>query len=157
MATMLVAAGMTAATMSTVGTVFTVLSATSAVIGGIASYQQGQDEADRAELQSRAEEINGRMQAIAVNDELLKTLSMNNASAAATGLQSSGSVARAGEAAQRKATQELNVNRFNTEMKVSGLKRKAKSAAQAGTTALTGSLFDAVGTAGSAFKTVKET
>jgi len=157
MASLLLAAGAAASTASTVGTVMSVISTAATVAGGISSYQQGQAAADQAELQSRAEEVNGRMQAIATNEELLKTLSRNNAVAAATGIQSSGSVARAQEAAQRNAAQELNVNRFNTEMNKSALNQKAEVASNRGTNALAGSLFDAVGSGYSTYSKIKGT
>ncbi len=152
MAELLIIAGMSAAAASTTGAVLTGLSAIASVAGGISSYQQGQAAEDQAELQARAAEVNGRMDAIATNDELLKTLSMNNASAAAAGIQSSGSVARANEAVQRKAAQELNVNRFNTSMEVSALNQKAKQASNRGKVAMAGSLFEAVETGRSAYK-----
>lgn len=161
MASLLVAAGVSAATASSVAattaTVLTVASTATAVVGGISSYQAGQDAEDHAELQARAAEVNGRMQAIATNEELLKTLSMNNAVAGAAGLQSSGSVARANEAAQRQAAQELNVNRFNTSMEVSALNQKAVTASNTGKVAAIGSLFDAIDTGTDAYKKFKET
>lgn len=144
MATLLLAAGASAATASTAGTVFSVLSAAASVAGGISSYQQGQAASKNAELQAKAAEVNGRMRAIATNDELLKTLSRNNAVAAASGIQGTGSVARANEAAQRQAATELSTNRFNTEMEKTALTRKAEVASNTGTMAAAGSLFDAV-------------
>lgn len=157
MVSLLVAAGVSAAAAGTVGTALTAVSVLSTVAGGISSYQQGQAQADQAELQSRAADVNGRMEAISTNEELLKTLSMNNAVAGAAGIQSSGSVARAGEAASRKAAQELDVNRFNTEMQKTALTSKASAAKRGGTAALAGSLFDAVGTGAGAYKKYKET
>jgi len=157
MASLLVAAGVGAATASTAGTVMSVISTAATIAGGISSYQQGQAAQDQAEMQARAEEVNGRMQAIATNDELLKTLSRNNAVAAASGIQSSGSVARAQEAAQRQASIELSTNRFNTEMNKSALNQKAEVASNRGKAALAGSLFDAVGTGYSSYSKIKGT
>ena len=155
--TMGVSAAAAASAASTAATVFSVASAAATVAGGISSYQQGQAAQDQADLQARATEVNGRMQAIATNEELLKTLSRNNAVAAASGIQSSGSVARAQEAAQRQAAQELSTNRFNTEMDKSALNRKADVASNRGKTALAGSLFDAVGSGYARYGQIKGT
>lgn len=158
MATLLLTAlGTSAATASTAGTVFTALSAAATVAGGISSYQQGQAASEQAELQARAAEVNGRMQAIATNNELLKTLSRNNARAAASGIQSSGSVARANEAAQRQAATELSTNRFNTEVEKTALTRKAEIASNQGKFQLAGSLFDAVDTGTKRYTSIKGT
>jgi hypothetical protein len=157
MAELLLLAGMSAASAGTAATALTGLSLVASVAGGISSYQQGEAQADQMELQARAAEVNGRMDAIATNTEMLKTLSRNNAGAAAAGLKSTGSVARANEAAQRKAAQELSVNRFNTEMEVSALNQKAESASRGSKVALVGSLFDAVNTGSGAYNKIKGT
>jgi len=140
-----------------VGTVLTGVSALAGIASGISSYQQGQAQADRAELQARAEEVNGRMQGIAVNEELLKTMSRNNASAAAQGIQSSGSVQRAQEAAQENAAQQLSVNTFNTEMNKTALTTKATNIRRGSKVQLAGSLFDTVSSGASAFTKIKGT
>lgn len=155
MVTLLIAAGVSAATAGTIGTAMTAVSLLATVAGGVSSYVQGEAESDQLELQARMAEVNGRMEAIETNEELLRTISMNNASAAAGGIQSSGSVARASEEAQRQASRELNVNRFNADMQKSALLEKADQASRGGKMALAGSLFDAVGTAGSGFKKYK--
>ena len=142
---------------ATVGSVLTGVSALAGIASGISSYQQGQAQADRAELQSRAAEVNGRMEAIAVNEQLLKTLSRNNAVAAASGIQSTGSVQRAQEAAQIQASQELSVNRFNTEMQKTALTRKAENIRSGSKVQLAGSLFDTVSSGASAFTKIKGT
>lgn len=150
-------AAATSASLFTLGNVMTGISVLSGVASGISSMNQADAQEDQARLQARAEEVNGRMRAIAVNEELLKTLSRNNAVAAASGLQSSGSVARANEAAQRKAAEELNINRFNTETQKTALTQKATSASNVGKNVLAGSLFDAVETSYGAYKKIKET
>jgi len=142
---------------ATVGSVLTGVSALAGIASGISSYQQGQAQADRAELQSRAAEVNGRMEAIATNEELLKTLSRNNAVAAASGIESSGSVQMAQLDAQRRAAQELSTNRFNTEMQKTALTTKAKNIRSGATVGLAGSLFDTVSSGASAFTNIKGT
>ena len=157
MASLLVAAGVAASTASTATTVLSAVSAAATIAGGISSYQQGQAAQEQAELQSRVEEVNGRMEAIAANNELLKTLSRNNAVAAASGIQSSGSVQQAQLAAQRVAARELSTNQFNTEMASSAYKLKGENAANKGTAALAGNLFDVVGSEYGRYKTIKGT
>lgn len=147
-----VATGMSTGAMLMLG-----VSAASTVMSGISSYNQGQAQQEHAELQSRAAEVNGRMQAVALNEELLETMSRNNAAAAASGLQTSGSVARAQDAAQAKAAQELSVSRFNVSMQKTALTAKAKAAGSSGKAALAGSLFDAVGIGYGGYQKYKET
>jgi len=80
------------------------------IASGISTYQQ---EAAREELQERAKAINGRMQAIAVNEELLKNLSRNQALVAAKSIKSTGSEQKAQKEALERV---LRLNRFHDEM-----------------------------------------
>lgn len=129
----------------------------STVAGGLASQRQAEIQESQARLQGRVAEVNARMQAVATNEALLKTLSRNNAVAAASGIQSTGSVAAAQDAAQRKANEELSVIGFNAEMQQTALTAKAESASSAGKNALAGSLFDTVTTGAGFYKNYRRT
>lgn len=148
MASLLVAAGVAAATAAstaaTVGTVFTVVSAAASVAGGVLDYKAGQDAQAQADLNAQVEDIAARNEAIAVNEELLQTMSRNTASSAAGGLASSGSVARAQEQAKQKAAEELSTQQFNARARQDAIKAQGRTAAGAGTAGAVGGLFGAV-------------
>jgi hypothetical protein len=138
------------------GGLMTALSVGTTIVGGVASMQQAEAQAEQAELAAQREEINSRMQAIEVGEDLLETLSSNNAAAAASGLQGSGSVQRAQEASQRSAERELDINRMNRDQSASASKANAKSLRRGGMAALGGSLLDAGTTGYSAYTKVKK-
>lgn len=115
------AAGGAASTASTISAIAGIASAGMSVISGI-----GQQQA--ADYQAKIETLNARREAVAVNDNLIKTLAMNNAAAAAGGLQSSGSVAEANSASQANAADELSVIKFNADARSSALKAQGKQA-----------------------------
>lgn len=138
-----------------------VISGVASVAGGIMSATQASQQAriqqQQTELQMRAEDVNARIQKSAINDELLRTLSRNNAVAAASGIQSSGSVAAAQDAAQRKAAQELSITGINTDLTKSALQTKADAYGNKSKAVLAGSLFDTVSMGSSLFKSYKGT
>ena len=138
-----------------------VISGVASVAGGIMSATQASQQAriqqQQTELQMRAEDVNARIQKSAINDELLRTLSRNNAVAAASGIQSSGSVAAAQDAAQRQAAQELSIAGINTDLTKSALQTKADAYGNRATTTLAGSLFDTVSMGSSFYKSYKGT
>jgi len=112
-------------TLSTISAIAGIASAGMSVIGG--QQQQAQ-----AQYQARIAELQGRQQAIAVTDELIQTMAMNNASAAASGLQSTGSVEEAQKQNIIKASEELSINTLNTAQRVASFKQQGKNAMYGG-------------------------
>lgn len=152
-----VAAGTAAASGWTVGSVLTGVSALATIAGGISQYQQGQAAEEQFEIEARQTELQGRLDAITTNEELLKTLASNNVAAAASGLTSAGSVQRAQEESQAKAAQELAIQRLNTAQQVSQAKAQAKAAGNQGVTSLIGSTITAGDQIASALKIKRKT
>jgi hypothetical protein len=151
------AAGGAATTAGTMGAVMTGLSAVSGLAGMVSTIQQGGAAADSAEYQSRQLALQGRLDAITTNEELLKTLSTNRVAAIAGGLESAGSVEYAKQESMRNAAEQLSLNRDN-------IKMKQQQVEAAGRAAKTQSIFDAVGQGisvgdivGSALQTKKST
>jgi len=139
------------------GTALTAVSAATTVVGGLASMAQGSRQAEMAEIQSRQLELQGRMDAIRTNTELIRTLSRNNVAAATGGLQTAGSVDYAKRESMANAAEQLSIDRMN-------VKTQQASVEAAGKAAKTGGLFDAVGSAvtagdmiGGALRRKKET
>lgn len=151
------AAGTAAASGLTIGSVLTGVSALATIASGISQYQQGQATEDQLELAAKETEIQGRLDAITTNEELLKTLSKNSVAAAASGLMSAGSVQRAQEASQAKAAQELAIQRLNTAQEVAATKAKASAAGKAGITSLIGSTITAGDRIASALQVKRKT
>lgn len=139
------------------GSIMTTLAAGSSIVGGLASMARANAASDAAEIQSRQVELQGRMDAINTNKELLKTLSRNNVATAVSGLQSAGSIEYAKQQSMANAAEQLNINRLNVDMKKQSLSAEAKAAKTQG-------LFDAVSSGitagdiiGSSLRTKKRT
>lgn len=150
-------AAATAGSVGLMGSVLTGVSLLTTVAGGISEYRAGQDAEEIAELNARTEELNARREALSINEELFVTLSRNTVAAAAGGLTSSGSVARAQEDTKASAAEELSINRINSAQAAQDLRLKGKQAATAGKHALAGSLFDVVSRSASTHKKIKGT
>ena len=125
-------AGAAGASAGVVGTIGTTVSALTGVASGLSAMQAGKSQQRQLEYEARIAELQGRQQAVQINDELIKTMSQNTVAAAASGLQSSGSVAEAQRESQNKAATELSTNLFNTGQRTSGLRRQGKMARREG-------------------------
>lgn len=159
--TALIAVGSSAGTAATVGSVATgvlgAVSAVSTIAGGIQQQQAGEFAAHQAYNQSRTEELAMRQDAIQVNEELMMTLSRNTVNAAASGMQSSGSVARAQEQTKRNAAVELSTQQFNSRSKQDALKAQASNATSRGNAGLVTSLFDVAETGYGTYNKIRKT
>lgn len=151
------AAATTAATSLTIGSVMTGASALAGIASGVMAYQAGQASQEQEELQASQTELQGRFDAIQTNEELLKTLSKNKVAAVSAGLAGSGSVLRAKEASQKKAAEELSVNRYNTEAKAAAHRAAGRSSAGKGLLSGIGSVITSGETVSKALKIKKET
>lgn len=154
---LLAAAGAAAGAAGTAGTVIAGVSALATIAGGIGQYQQGKAQDEQADLNARRIELEGRMDAITTNEELLKTLSMNTVAAAAGGLTSSGSVQRAQEESQANAAKQLSISRMNTESTAAATRETGRQAKSAGTAGLLGSFMQAGTSVYGSAKTIKRT
>lgn len=110
------------------GTILTSLAATSSVISGLSSLAQGYEQSDIANLQSRQVELQGRLDAIKTNEDLLRTISQNNVAATYSGLQSAGSVEYAKQQSMANAAKQLSLNRLNVQTKKEELESSGRSA-----------------------------
>ena len=153
----LAASGAAAGATLSLGSIMTGVSALSTIAGGVASYQQGQVAQEQADLEGRRLEVQGRMDAITTNEELLKTMSMNTVAAAAGGLAGSGSVQRAQEQSQANAAKNLSISKMNTQASVASAKASGKNKAAQGTAGLLGSFVQAGTTVYGAAKSIKKT
>lgn len=141
-----------AGAISTGGAIMTGVSALAGIAGGIAQYQQGKAQQEQADLNARRIELQGRMDAITTNEELLQTLSMNTVAAAAGGLTSTGSVQRAQEQSQANAARQLSIERYSTEVKAGAVRQEGQNAKSAGKAGLLGSFVSAGSTIYSGMK-----
>jgi len=133
------------------------VSAVSGIASGIQQQQAAEFQAHQLANQAKTEELAMRADAIQVNEELMQTLSHNTVAAAAGGLQSSGSVARAQEQTKRSAALELSTQQFNSRSRQDALKASSENASSRGELALTTSLFDVVQSGYGTYKTIKGT
>lgn len=143
------AAGTTAAVMTAVSTAATLASM-------VAAMKQGKAAQNQADYQARIAELNGRREALRVNEQLLETLARNNAAAAAGGLMSAGTVEEAQKENIRKAESELSVIDFNKQSSASAARQSGDNAMAS---AWGSALNTGVGVLTSAYKkveTVKE-
>jgi hypothetical protein len=101
----------------TVGTVMSGLGAATSVISGLSAMAQGNRQAEASKLQARQIELQGRMDAVQVNEELMKTLSMNTVATAASGLKSAGTAEYAQQASMQKANDELRIQQMDTSIR----------------------------------------
>jgi len=155
------AAGVSLATATTIasvgGTIMTGVSALATIAGGIGEYQQGKAQQAQADLNARRTEMEGRMDAVTTNEELLRTLSMNTVAAAAGGLTGEGSAQRAQEQSQANAARQLSISKMNTESEAEGYRAEGRSAKGRGTAGLLGSFVSAGSSVYGAGKTIKKT
>lgn len=126
------AGGTTAAAAGSIGTIMTTVSALSGIASGIGAITAGRAQQEQLDYQARIAELNGRQQAIKVNEALLQNLAQNSVAAAASGIQGSGSVAEAQKMSIAKAEEELSVVKFNADQSSSALKSKGTMALNAG-------------------------
>jgi len=153
----LTAAGAGAGAAATAGTLMTGVSALATIAGGIGQYQQGKAQQEQADLNARKTELEGRMDAVTTNEELLKTLSMNTVAAAAGGLTGSGSVQRAKEVSEANAAKQLSISKLNTASQAEAYKAEGRAAKGRGTAGLLGSFTQAGSSIYGAAKTIKKT
>jgi len=137
--------------------VMTGIGALATVASGGAAYMEGKASEEQMELQAKQEEINGRFAAINTNEELIKTMANNKVASVASGLMSAGSVQRAGEMSQKKAAEELNIQRFNTDSTSDAYRAQGKAAKNKGITSLIGSTISAGNQISGALKTKRKT
>lgn len=139
------------------GTALTAVSAATSVIGGLASMAQGNQQAEMAEIQSRQLELQGRLDAIRTNEELLRTLSRNNVAAAAGGLQSAGSIDYAKRESMKNAAEQMSLDRMNVKTKQAQVEAAGKAAKTQGLFDLAASSVTAGDLIGGALQKKKET
>lgn len=108
------------------------VSAVAGVASMLSSIQQGRAQQQQANYQAKIAELNGRRDAIRLNEDLIKTLAMNNVSAAAGGLQSAGTVVEAQKENIQKAEEELSVIDFNKTNAASAARQSGANANSAG-------------------------
>lgn len=150
--------GASAGTAATIGTIASVgLTAASAFSSIQAGSQQAAGlriQARQAELNARAERLEGKRQAAAIRDQLESDLASQNALFAARGvLQGEGSAEAARVVSQENASRDIDLARFNTdinalnaEQRAANLRADAKAAKSAG-------IFEGISTIAS-FKSV---
>lgn len=146
-----------AETAGTIGSVMTGLSAAASVVSGLSSMAQHNRQAEASELQARQIELQGRMDAIQVNEELMKTLSMNTVATAASGLKSAGTAEYAQQTAMQKANEELRIQQMNTAVRKGEAKANAKAQKTQGLFGLAEGVMTAGDQIGSALSTKKKT
>lgn len=115
---------------------FSGISSAASVLGGLSSLSQGMQAKEAANMQSRQIELQGRMNAIQVQDELLKNLATNNVAAASSGLKSAGTPLYAQQQSQLNANEEMRIQRLNTDVKKAEAKQAGEAAASKGVTGL---------------------
>lgn len=133
----------------TAASVMTAVSVAASLASMVATIQQGRAQQEQAEYKARIAELSGRREALLVNENLLKTLAMNNASAAAGGLISAGTVEEAQKANIMKAERELSIIDFNAKTGASTLLQSGNIARAS---ALGSALDTGVGVLSSAYK-----
>jgi len=150
-------AGGTTAAAGTAGTIMTGLSAAASVVSGLSAMAQGNRQAEASELQARQIELQGRMDAINVNEELMKTMSMNTVATAASGLKSAGTAEYAQQRAIQNANEELRIQQMNTTVKKSEALANAKAQKTQGLFGLAKGVMTAGDRIGSSLSTKKKT
>lgn len=116
----------------TTGTILTTAASVSSIIGGLSSIASGYEQQELAELQSRQTELQGRLDAIKTNEDLLQTLSRNKVAFATSGLKSAGSVEYAKQQSMANAAEQLNLNRLNVQTKKASLEYAGEQAKREG-------------------------
>lgn len=146
-----------AGTASTLTTVLGAASAAASVVSGLSAMAQSNRQAEASELQARQIELQGRMDAINVNEELLKTLSMNTVATAASGLKSAGTAEYAQQMSMQRANEELRIQQMNTSVKKSEALANAKAQKTQGLFGLAEGVMTAGDRIGSSLSTKKKT
>jgi hypothetical protein len=118
---------------------------------------QGNRQAEASELQARQLELQGRMDAIQVNEELMKTLSMNAVATAASGLKSAGTAEYAQQRAMQKANEELRIQQMNTSVRKGEALANASAQKTQGLFGLAEGVMSAGDRIGSSLSTKKKT
>lgn len=152
----LTAAQATAA-VSTAATIGKVASAGFSIVSGLSSMAQSNRQAEASQLQARQLELQGRLDAIKVNDELMKTLSMNEVATAASGLKSAGTAQYAQQQSMQNANEELRIQQMNTAVRKSEAVANAQAQKSQGLFGLADSAMTAGDRIGSAYSTKKKT
>ena len=151
--------GASASAAATIGTIASVgLTAASAFSSLSAGNQQAASlnlQARQAGLNAQAERLEGRRQALAIQDQLDRDLASQNALFAARGvLQGEGSAEAAAQTAKDNATKDIDLARFNTDMNALNAEQRGANARADASAAKSQGIFDAISTVGS-FKAVK--
>jgi len=151
--------GASAGTAATIGTIASIgLTAASAFSSIQAGKQQSESlkiQARQAGVNARAERLQGKQQALAIQDQLDRDLASQNALFSARGiLQGEGSAEAARTTASNNATRDIDVARFNAEMGALDAEQRGANARADASAAKQQGIFDAVGTL-SSFKSVK--
>lgn len=125
---------------ATAGSAFTLsnVAAIASIASGAVGFIQANQQADAAEMRARQIELQGRMDAIRTNEDLMRTMSANNVAATASGLASAGSAQYAQEQSMANAAEQLRIQRMNTAVRKSEAKQQASASRSQG-------LFDLVG------------
>lgn len=143
--------GASAGTAATIGTIASVgLTAASA----FGSIQAGKQEAAalnlqarQADLNARTERLEGKRQALQIEEQLNRDLASQNALFAARGgLQGEGSAAAAEAISRERATQDIDLARFNTDIAALNAEQRASNARSNAKAAKQQGIFDAITT-----------
>lgn len=127
------AAGGTAAGLSGAQTVVSALSAIGTVAGGLSAAAASRDAADQADLQAGQEQVEATQRQTQMKRTLLQVMGENDVAFASAGIDISGGIAQqARQTAQKRAAQELTIDRRDSDfrrallkMRASGYRRKA--------------------------------
>lgn len=150
-------ASQAAAAVGTAATIGKVASAGMSIFSGLSAMADSNRQAEASELQARQIELQGRMDAINVNEELMKTLSMNNVATAASGLKSAGTAQYAQQSAMQKANEELRIQQMNTSVRKGEAKANAAAQKSQGLFGLAEGVMTAGDQIGAALSTKKKT
>ena len=129
------------------GAVMTGLSVAGGLAGMASAINQGNAAEAEADYQARQIGLQGRLDAIATNEELLKTLASNKVAAVSGGLAEAGSVEYAKQSSMANAAEAMNLNRMNTQAKQQQVLNQGKLLKSQ-------SIFDAIGQGVSAADTI---
>lgn len=148
--------GGAAATASSAFTLSNV-AAIASIASGAMGFIQANQQADAADMRARQIELQGRMDAMKTNEDLMRTMSMNNVAAAASGLASAGSAMYAQQESQANAAESLRIQRMNTSVRASEARQQATASRAQGIFDLVGGGLSAGERIGSSLQTKKRT
>lgn len=150
---LLLAAGASAGTAATVSTIasvgLTAASAFSSIQAGNAEAASLNLQARQSDLNARTDRLEGKRQALAIQQQLDKDLASQNALFGARGvLQGEGSAEAAASTAKENASRDINLALFNSDINALSAEQRASNSRADAASAKQGGIFDAVTTIG---------